>query len=195
MKIFVGLGNPGTEYENSRHNAGFIFIDALAKKLGTSFLVQKKFKAEVARGSSDLKDLVSLFGKVQAGQRDDIYLIKPQTFMNLSGETVRSFLDYLKLDVKDFESEGHDLIVVHDDLDLKFGQYKLQKGKGPKTHNGLASIYQCLGTKDFWHLRLGVDGRELDNQIPPADYVLKSMSSEEKTIFNEMIAEILRQFF
>lgn len=179
MKIFVGLGNPGKEYERSRHNAGFIFLDALAKKLDLSFKFDKKFKAEVA------------------SRRDDLFLLKPQTFMNLSGQALRSFLDYLKIAVGDalngpFDGPN-DLIVVHDDLDLLLGTFKLQKGTGPKGHNGLQSIYQYLGTQDFWHLRLGVDSREGKREISSADYVLKAMTAEERKILDDTIEQVLQE--
>lgn len=179
MKIFVGLGNPGKEYEQSRHNAGFIFLNALAKKLDLSFKFDKKFKADIA------------------SRRDDIFLLKPQTFMNLSGQALRSFLDYLKIDLGDSLNgllDGpNDLIVVHDDLDLPLGTYKLQKGTGPKAHNGLQSIYQHLGTQDFWHLRLGVDSRAGERQIPPADYVLKSMTTAEQKQLDSVIEQLLQE--
>jgi len=179
MKIFVGLGNPGPEYRDSRHNAGFIFLDTLAKKIDLSFKFNKKFNADLA------------------SRRDDIFLLKPLTFMNLSGQAVRAFLDYAKIDLGDSLNgplDGpNDLIVVHDDLDLPLGTYKLQKGVGPKTHNGLQSLYQHLGSKDFWHLRLGVDSRAGERQIPSADYLLKKMTSTERQEFDLMVEQVLQE--
>jgi PTH1 family peptidyl-tRNA hydrolase len=175
MKIYVGLGNPGKEYQNTRHNAGFIFVDAVAKELSLNFKFEKKFNAELA------------------AKRDDIFLLKPQTFMNNSGQALRAFLDYLKIDFQNPFSGPEDLIVVHDDLDLSLGTYKLQKATGPKEHNGLQSIYQHLGTKNFWHLRLGIDARGGSRTIDPAEYVLQVMPANERQIFNQTIEQLLQE--
>lgn len=175
MKIYVGLGNPGKEYQNTRHNAGFIFVDAVAEKLSLNFKFEKKFNAQLAV------------------KRDDLFLIKPQTFMNNSGQALRAFLDYLKIDMQNPFSGPEDLIVVHDDLDLALGTYKLQKGVGPKDHNGLQSIYQHLGTKNFWHLRLGIDAREGVRNIPPADYVLQVMPAVQRKIFDITVEQLLQE--
>jgi peptidyl-tRNA hydrolase, PTH1 family len=174
MKIYVGLGNPGEKYKNTRHNAGFMFVDAMAEQLGLKFKFEKKFNLELAV------------------KRDDIFLIKPQTFMNNSGQALRAFLDYLKIDLHNSFSGPEDLIVVHDDLDLVLGAFKLQKAVGPKEHNGLQSIYQHLGTKDFWHLRLGVDSREGLRNISPADYVLQVMSPSDRQVFYKTIKVLLQ---
>lgn len=175
MKIYVGLGNPGPKYRKTRHNAGFMFVDAVAEELSLTFKFEKKFNAQLAV------------------KRDDLFLIKPQTFMNNSGQALRAFLDYLKIDMQDPFAGPEDLIVVHDDLDLPLGTYKLQKGIGPKEHNGLQSIYQHLGTKDFWHLRLGIDSRNGLRNIAPADYVLQRMSLKQQEIFNKSIKQLLQE--
>lgn len=175
MKIYVGLGNPGEQYQHTRHNAGFMFIDALAQELALTFKFEKKFNADLA------------------SKRDDIYLIKPQTFMNNSGQALRAFLDYLKIDLQGPFVGPEDLIVVHDDLDLALGTYKFQKGTGPKEHNGLQSIYQHLGTREFWHLRLGIDSRGGLRTISPADYVLQKMQKNEQEIFEKTITELLQE--
>jgi len=181
MKIFLGLGNPGAEYAQTRHNAGFLFLDQLAKKLNLAFKFNKKFNADLA------------------AVRDDLFLIKPQTFMNRSGQSIRAFYDWLKIDFKDSlngpTAGPNDLIVVHDDLDLKLGTYKLQKAKGPKGHNGLQSVYEHLDTQDFWHLRLGVDSRGGERSIPPADYVLKTLTATEReplqAVFDQLLQELI----
>jgi PTH1 family peptidyl-tRNA hydrolase len=175
MKIYVGLGNPGEKYQKTRHNAGFMFIDAIAEELGLSFKFEKKFNSELAV------------------KRDDLFLLKPQTFMNNSGQALRAFLDYLKIDLQNSLSGPEDLIVVHDDLDLELGTYKLQKAVGPKEHNGLQSIYQHLGTKDFWHLRLGIDSRKGSRNVPPADYVLQTMSPTEDQLLHKTIKMLLQE--
>jgi len=175
MKIYVGLGNPGKDYQHTRHNAGFMLVDAMAEEFGLNFKFEKKFNAQLAV------------------KRDDIFLIKPQTFMNNSGQALRAFLDYLKINIQDPFSGPEDLIVAHDDLDLALGTYKLQKGTGPKEHNGLQSIYQHLGTKDFWHLRLGIDSRNGVRKIAPADYVLQVMPPEERQILTKTIEPLLQE--
>lgn len=175
MKIYVGLGNPGKDYQHTRHNAGFMLVDAMAQELDLSFKFEKKFNAELAV------------------KRDDIFLIKPQTYMNNSGQALRAFLDYLKIDIQDPFSGPEDLIVAHDDLDLALGTFKLQKGTGPKDHNGLQSVYQHLGTRDFWHLRLGIDSREGERIVSSADYVLQVMPQDERQILIETIEPLLQE--
>ena len=183
MKIIIGLGNPGKEYEQTRHNAGFALVDYLAKKLVLDFKFEKKFEAEIVKTTAIYK-----------GQSEDICLIKPMTFMNLSGSAVRSIIDYYYDDLL-FEGEENHIIVAHDDLDLPLGEFKIQRGKGPKTHNGLASIYKHLGTKNFWHLRIGVDSRDGSRNIPPSDYVLMKMNQEEKDLLNKSIEESFNLLF
>lgn len=173
MRIIVGLGNPGKNYQNTRHNAGFIFVDYLADLLQLSWKYEKKLQAKLARSEV-----------IYQGSTEDLCLIKPETFMNLSGQAVRAALDYYYPDV--LEEEPQHLVVAHDDLDLPLGEFKLQK-KGPKVHNGLQSLYQHLGFDDFWHLRIGVDTREGMRTLPPADYVLMKMSPEEQKQLQESL--------
>jgi PTH1 family peptidyl-tRNA hydrolase len=159
MKCIVGLGNPGKDYEATRHNVGCMVVDALRETLTNQprFKVQAKFNA--------------LF--IQQGE---VVLLKPQTYMNLSGKAVVSVLNYFKLD------PATDLLVVHDDLDIAFGEHKLQFATGPKMHNGVASVEQYLGTKDFWRLRVGIDApsRTPNNvKIPGEAYVLQPFSIDE----------------
>lgn len=135
MKLVVGLGNPGKRYEQTRHNVGFMVIDELIGKLTVSPHIEKKFAS-----------LVFYHHESQT------CLVRPQTFMNRSGEAVGSVVGFYKVPMDK-------LYVVHDDLDINLGEYKIQKGKGPKQHNGLQSIYAALGTKDFWHVRVGIENR------------------------------------
>lgn len=161
MKIIVGLGNPGKDYEQTRHNVGFEVVEKLADTLGIQFAQSKKTFSEVAKlGNHYL-------------------LCKPQTFMNESGKAVRAVLDYYSIEKT---ADGYpDLYVVHDDLDLSLGTVKTQFGTGPKGHNGLLSIYDHLQTEQFWHLRVGIDNRgDLRNSIVPSEYVLKPFLSEEQ---------------
>lgn len=183
MKIFVGLGNPGPEYTQTRHNAGFMFVDQLAARFNLHLQFNKKFMAEM------LKTEI-----VQNGVSEDIFLFKPMSFMNLSGENLFRFLDYYYSDLLETD-EGNHLLVAHDDLDLALGTYKLHKGKGPKNHNGLLSIYDRLGHKNFWHVRLGVDSRSGDRAIPPRDYVLKHMDALELSMLSQSITSLIDTLF
>lgn len=170
MKLIVGLGNPGKQYEKTRHNLGFMVLDALAEKYQVQFSAAPKFQAEFAKLSSS------------------VLLCKPQTFMNNSGQAVKGMIEYYKLQLTMTETAS-DLVVVHDDLDLPLGSVKLQLGTGPKVHNGLLSIYEHLSTKSFWHLRAGVDNRgELRAAIKPSEYVLSAFTAEEQPQLQEEIA-------
>lgn len=157
MQTLIGLGNPGKQYEITRHNAGWLFVDSLARQFKTEFVEKKKWKAEVAEVT-------------RAGQT--ALLIKPLTFMNLSGLSVQAITNFYKI-------TAADTFVVFDDLDLEFGTFKIQFGTGPKVHNGLTSIYSELGTDQFWHVRIGIDDRQGDRTIPPDKYVLQALTSEQ----------------
>jgi PTH1 family peptidyl-tRNA hydrolase len=166
IKIIIGLGNPAGEYDGTRHNAGASFVDFLrGRNNGTPWKLNKKFKALM----SEIK---------VAGEK--ILLAKPQTFMNLSGEATRAIMDY-------YHFLPEELIVALDDLDLELGEGKLALAKGPHGHNGLENIYQHLGTKDFWHLRLGIDTRQGNRTMPSSNYVLLKFSPEELTKFQAVL--------
>lgn len=160
MKCIVGLGNPGEKYKNNRHNIGQMFIDYLIEKLskkGEPFVEEKKLQ-------------------VVSYKLQDIVLAKPLTFMNLSGQAVKRLVTSYKLQVTS------DLIVVHDDLDIPLGKFKIQKGVGPLLHNGLESIEKAIGTKEFLRIRIGVDNRPLENRIDGETYVLQNFLPEERKI-------------
>lgn len=128
----------------------------------------------------------------QVCKYDDFLLCKPQTFMNNSGQAVRAVLEYYNQAPS--SDNLNEVYVVHDDLDLELGSYKLQMGTGPKAHNGLLSIYQHLGTKEFWHVRGGVDNRgELRSKITPAEYVLQPFTPEERPVVTQEIAAIVAE--
>lgn len=166
MYLIAGLGNPGEEYAKTRHNAGFLFVEKLAK--GNKFGFDKKQEAEVLKTNS-------------------LLLVKPQTYMNESGRAVRKVMDFFKLGVED-------LVVVHDDLDIAFGEYKIQKEKGPKVHNGLKSIEQYLGRTDFWRVRIGIDNREPGvGYGTGADYVLSKFSKEELASLEKVTEEASKE--
>lgn len=176
MKIIAGLGNPDQKYAHSRHNAGFIFVDYLATRLHLKFQAEKKLQAALAKSEI-----------IYRGESSDLLLIKPLTMMNNSGQALRAVLDYYYPDA--LEEESNHLIVAHDDLDLELGEFKLQRGKGPKIHNGLQSVYQHLGMKNFWHLRLGVDSRQGLRNQPSAAYVLQKMSAAEERQLQQAVVE------
>jgi PTH1 family peptidyl-tRNA hydrolase len=148
MKLIVGLGNPGGEYARTRHNAGFRVLDALAAKMGAAFR-QRKFKGQFATG-----ELPREWQGREAGD-GGLLLVKPETFMNLSGETVVGFLGYYHLD-------RSALLVVCDDVNLALGALRMRRSGSAGGHNGLADIEQRLGHREYARLRCGVGGREVD---------------------------------
>lgn len=163
MKLLIGLGNPGKEYEKTRHNAGFLAIDALR----TSTTFDKKSNAETAT--------LEMNG-------EKILLVKPQTFMNESGKSVRALLDFYKL-------SAHDIIVMHDDKDIPLGEYRVHKNRGAAGHNGVISIVNHLGTKDFVRIRIGVGPKEKGIE-KIVDYVLERFSGAEFKELQEVLTTI-----
>lgn len=179
MFCIVGLGNPEPTFDQTRHNAGFMVLNALAERIGAPpFRTFKKCQAHVAQHRLD---------------NENVLLIKPATYMNESGLAVRQTIEYFKL--TDWQEN---LYIVHDDLDLALGSYKIQLGTGPKIHNGLLSTYQHLGSKVFWHVRVGVDGRGGERTMPAANYVVGRFSEAElrvfaqtsQTVVDELIARL-----
>ena len=134
IKLFVGLGNPGAEYAATRHNAGFWWIDQLARRLNVSLTLERAYKGRVARANV-------------AGQ--SVWLLEPQTFMNLSGQSVSALARFFKI-------APEEILVAHDELDLPAGEAKLKFGGGHAGHNGLRDIHAQLGTGGYWRLRLGI---------------------------------------
>lgn len=167
IKLFVGLGNPGPEYEATRHNAGFWWIDALAQQLKASLAPEKSCRALLARTTLD-------------GQ--PLWLMKPQTFMNLSGQSVAALARFFKI------APG-EILVVHDELDLAAGQAKLKPGGSHAGHNGLRDIHAQLGTADYWRLRLGIGHPGVKSEV--IDWVLKKPRAEQRIAIGECIARTL----
>lgn len=161
MYIIVGLGNPGKEYANTRHNIGFDVIDRLAEKEGISVL-EKKHKAIIGKGYVE-------------GQK--CILAKPQTFMNLSGESVRELIDYYKVD------ETTELIVISDDISLDVGQIRIRKKGSAGGHNGLKNIIAHLGHDGFMRIKMGVGEKPKGYDL--ADYVLGHFPQQERTVMDE----------
>ena len=164
MFIIAGLGNPGKEYENTRHNAGFMVIDALVDKLNAD-VSEKKHKG--------------LCGKAVIGGQKCI-LLKPQTYMNSSGESIRAAADYYKI-------EPEDIIVIYDDISLAPGQLRVRAKGSAGGHNGIKSIIAHLGTQEFPRVRVGVG--EKPSRMDLADYVLGHFSAEDKKIMTDAVKE------
>jgi PTH1 family peptidyl-tRNA hydrolase len=158
IRLFVGLGNPGTEYEATRHNAGFWWIDALADKLGARLVPERGYQGLVAR--------------VNRPGADPVWLLEPMTFMNRSGVSVAPLARFYKI-------EPQQVLVVHDELDLPPGQAKLKFGGSAAGHNGLKDIHRMLGTADYWRLRLGIGHPGIKAEV--VNYVLKKPSPDDRT--------------
>lgn len=156
MFIIVGLGNPGKDYQNTRHNIGFDVIDTLADIAGIS-VIEKKHKAIIGKGVID-------------GQK--VILVKPQTYMNLSGESVREVIDYYKVD------EEEELIVISDDISLDVGMLRVRKKGSAGGHNGLKNIIQHLGHDTFMRIKMGVGEKPKGYDL--ADYVLGHFTQDER---------------
>jgi PTH1 family peptidyl-tRNA hydrolase len=176
IKLVVGLGNPGREYESTRHNAGFWFVDALARELGASFNRETKFHGEVAKAGG-------------------VWLLKPTTFMNRSGQAVGALAKF-------FQITPAEIMVAHDEMDLPAGGVKMKIG-GSAGSNGIKDIVNHLGSKEFWRLRLGIGHpRELAAGMPNklggvmdrpevVDYVLHRPGADEQRAIDEVITQSL----
>ncbi len=178
MKVVVGLGNPGEKYKDNRHNVGQMFIDYIRIAHSSQLITQEKNKK---------LQVVSYKLRATNDELRDVVLVKPQTFMNLSGSPVKKLVTSYGL------RATSDLIVVHDDLDIPLGKFKIQYGTGPPLHNGIESIEKALGTKDFWRVRIGVDNRMETGYTDGETYVLQDFRPEEKIIINQLFPQIFKR--
>jgi len=173
IRLIVGLGNPGPEYEATRHNAGFWLVDALAQAHHGNLRMENKFHGIVAR--------LNIKGQ-------EVWLLQPQTFMNRSGQAVAALTRFYKI-------APAEILVAHDELDLEPGTAKLKQGGGAAGHNGLKDIIAALGTQDFWRLRIGIGHpRTLGLQQDVADFVLHRASGLHQQAIDasvEKCAEII----
>lgn len=172
MKLIVGLGNPGREYEKTRHNIGFQMIDKFAKELGVS-INKSKFNG--------------LYGEVLING-EKVVLLKPQSYINLSGEVIRSFVDFYKISI-------NDILIIHDDLDLSVGTYKIKQKGSSGGHNGLKNIELHLGTQEYKRIKVGISNNK---NIDTKDYVLGKISKEETEKIVEVqniVLSILNDYF
>ena len=168
IKLFVGLGNPGPDYEATRHNAGFWWIDALARELKTTLVPERSYHGLVAR--------TTVHGQ-------SVWLLQPQTFMNLSGKSVASLARFFKI-------LPEEILVAHDELDIAPGQVKLKRGGSHAGHNGLRDIHGQLGSPDYWRLRIGIGHPGVKSEV--ANWVLKKPSPDQRTLIEDSIAHSLK---
>ena len=167
IKLIVGLGNPGKDYQAHRHNAGFWFVEALAHQLGASFNKQSKFFGETSE---------ALLANTK------VRFLKPQTFMNCSGQAIQSLANY-------FNIEAEEILVVHDELDLNPGTTKLKKGGGHGGHNGLRDTIKALNSKEFYRLRIGVGHPGNKNEV--VNFVLNQPSTKELTLIEDSMSDAI----
>lgn len=160
MYLIVGLGNPGRKYENTRHNAGFEAVDLLAKKLGTN-IEKVKFKG--------------IYQEVRY-KNEKIFLLKPETYMNASGDSIIELMNYYSIPIEN-------LIVLVDDIDIKFGTVRIKKNGSAGTHNGLKSIIKNLNSKEFIRVKIAVGKKP--EYMDLADYVLSKFSNEQRKTFDK----------
>lgn len=164
-KLIVGLGNPGPEYEATRHNAGFWWTDEVARRLKVHWVPERSYFGLVAR-----------FNRPEG----PLWLLQPQTFMNLSGKSVAALARFFKI-------EASSILVVHDELDLPPGQLKLKQGGGHGGHNGLRDINAQLGSTDYWRLRLGIGHPGVKAEV--VDYVLRKPPSDQRELIQTCIQQ------
>jgi len=170
MRLVVGLGNPGKEHEKTRHNIGFMMIDKIKEIYNfPDFEFDKKFHAEISKNK--------LTGN------SNLVLLKPQTFMNNSGQSVKSFMDFYKI-------TPDNLIVIHDDIDIELGKYKTSFDSGSAGHNGVADIINKIDTQKFTRIRIGIANEKLRTQIDPSDFVLQKFSKDELDKISGVMAKI-----
>lgn len=163
IKLFVGLGNPGAEYDATRHNAGFWWIDSLAREFKITLCMDKNYHGLMARATV---------------HGNTIWLLQPQTFMNLSGKSVAALARFFKI-------APHEILVAHDELDISPGQAKLKFGGSHAGHNGLRDIHAQLGSSDYWRLRLGIGHPGTKGEV--INWVLKKPSQDDRIAIEQSI--------
>ena len=168
IKLFVGLGNPGSEYEATRHNAGFWWTEALARELKVALALDKNYHGRVAR--------TTVHGQT-------LWLLEPMTFMNLSGKSVAALARFFKI-------LPEEILVAHDELDITPGQVKLKFGGSHAGHNGLRDIHAQLGSADYWRLRIGVGHPGVKSDV--INWVLEKPSQEQRVAMQDSIARALK---
>jgi len=170
IKLFVGLGNPGPEYEATRHNAGFWWIDELARDLKVSLMPERSYFGLIARANVG---------------GNTIWLLEPQTFMNASGKSVGALARFFKI-------APHEVLVAHDELDIPPGQVKLKRGGSHAGHNGLRDIHAQLGSSDYWRLRIGIGHPGVKSEV--VNWVLKKPSPDQRKLIDDSIFHSLKSW-
>ena len=168
IKLFVGLGNPGAEYEATRHNAGFWWLDAVARELKVNLVLEKNYWGLAARTQV---------------QGQTVWLLAPQTFMNLSGKSVGALAKFFKI-------QPDEILVAHDELDIEPGQAKLKKGGSHAGHNGLRDIHAQLGSADYWRLRIGIGHPGEKSEV--VHWVLKKPSPDQRQGIEDSITRSVK---
>jgi PTH1 family peptidyl-tRNA hydrolase len=168
IRLLVGLGNPGPEYEATRHNAGFWFIDEAARKLGATLTIERSYSGRAARVNRS---------------EGPVWLLQPLTFMNLSGKSVAALARFFKI-------APSEILVVHDELDLLPGQVKIKLGGSSAGHNGLKDIQAQLGSADFWRLRLGIGHPGVKAEV--INYVLRKPLAEQREAIDKSIEQSIQ---
>jgi PTH1 family peptidyl-tRNA hydrolase len=168
IKLFVGLGNPGPEYEATRHNAGFWWLDELARELKVNLVPERGYQALVARAN--------IHGQT-------VWLLEPQTFMNLSGRSVAALARFYKI-------QPEEILVAHDELDVVPGQAKLKFGGSHAGHNGLRDIHAQLGSGDYWRLRIGIGHPGVKSEV--INWVLKKPAPDQRAAIEECVTRTLK---
>ena len=179
MKLIVGLGNPGNQYNFTRHNSGFLTLDFLFKKYGLEWESKPKFGAIWARVRAKEAPL-------ELPKSDDVIFLKPQDFYNESGRAVREFMSFYKIPTSD-------ILVVCDDFNLEFGKTRYRANGSAGGNNGLKSIISTLGTEDFARLRIGTGNDELRRKMGDVDFVLSKYTPEEKEKLPEVLSEVIEK--
>jgi PTH1 family peptidyl-tRNA hydrolase len=171
IRLLVGLGNPGPEYEGTRHNAGFWFVDEVARQLKATLQVERSYFGLVARVNRPLP-----------GVEGPVWLLEPMTYMNLSGKAVAALARFFKI-------EPGEILVAHDELDLMPGHVKMKLGGSHAGHNGLKDIHAQLGSADYWRLRLGIGHPGVKAEV--VDHVLRKPPKEEREAIDKSIEQSL----
>jgi PTH1 family peptidyl-tRNA hydrolase len=172
LKLIVGLGNPGQKYKNNRHNVGFLVVDRFAQRYKIDLNIKKK-KAVFGRGNCDLEEIV---------------LLKPQTFMNLSGEAVLYLASFLKV-------KTTDIVVVADDTELPFGKIRIRRDGGSGGHNGIRSLIYSLKSENFPRLRFGIGRPQVGSEKDLCDYVLEDFTESEKQYFDKEVDKVIQALY
>jgi PTH1 family peptidyl-tRNA hydrolase len=167
LRLLVGLGNPGTEYEDTRHNAGFAWVDAVARELKVALQAERTYFGLAARART---------------AQGDVWLLEPMTYMNLSGKSVAALARFFKI-------QPQEILVAHDELDLPPGEMKLKRGGSAAGHNGLKDMAAQLGSQDFWRLRLGIGHPGQRDAV--AGYVLRRAPAPERDLLQDCIHKSL----